>query len=266
MRDRLAAEAGTAIMKDDTQHRRMKTEASSDEVEAYRALAAMLGSAPIPRSEILANLALYLTRSSLSQILFMSHLYNAILNVHGIVMEFGNRWGRNLALFSSLRNVFEPHNYGRRIIGFDTFEGFPAVAEQDGRDAAVKVGALSVAADYKAYLDEVLAIHERLSPRPHLRRFETIKGDVRQALPAYLQAHPETIVALAYFDMDLYEPTKSALEAILPHVTKGSVIGFDELCLREFPGETAALKEVLDLSRHALVRSPYSNHQSYIVF
>lgn len=247
-------------------HERMKTQASGDEVAAYQALVAMLQSSPIPSSEILGNLSLYLTRSSLSQILFMSHLYSSVLNVHGIVVEFGNRWGRNLALLSSLRNVFEPHNYGRRIVGFDTFEGFPNTAPEDGKDSVIKAGALSVAPDYQDYLNQVLAIHERLSQRPHLRRFETVKGDVEKTLPTYLESHPETIIALAYFDMDLYLPTKTALKAILPYLTKGSIIGFDELCVTEFPGETAALREVLDLSQRAVVRSPYSNHQSYIVF
>lgn len=247
-------------------YERMKTQASTDEVEAYRLLAALLQSSPIPPSEILANLSLFLTRSSLSQMLFMSHLYSKILEVHGVVMEFGNRWGRNLALLSTLRNVFEPHNYGRLIVGFDTFEGFPSVAPEDGRDPTIKSGALSVAPDYKAHLDLLLAIHERLSPRPQLRRFETVKGDVQFTVPAYLQEHPETVIAFAYFDMDLYKPTRSTLESILPFVTKGSVLGFDEACLREFPGETLALREVIDLSQKALVRSPYSNHQSYIVW
>ena len=253
-------------MNDKVVHQRMKSQASKEEVDAYRALAALLRSSPIPEGEILANLSLYLTRSSLSQILFMSELYSKILGIHGAVIEFGNRWGRNLALFSSLRNIFEPHNYGRKILGFDTFEGFPGVAPEDGGDNVIKVGALSVAPGYQSYLNELLALHERMSPRPQLKRFETIRGDVENTVPAYLEAHPETIVALAYFDMDLYRPTKAALNAIQPFLTKGSVIGFDELCLQEFPGETVALREVLDLSRHALIRSPYSNHQSYIVF
>lgn len=252
-------------MHNETAHKRMKTQASTSEVDAYRELTRLLRSSPIPEGELLANLSLYLTRSSLSQILFMNHLYSSILHVHGTVMEFGNRWGRNLALFASLRNIFEPHNYGRTIVGFDTFEGFPTVAPEDGGDTAIEVGALSVAPGYRQYLDALLEIHEHLSPRPHLRRFETVVGDVEKTLPAYLDAHPETIVALAYFDMDLYRPTKAALAAIRPYLTRGSVIGFDELCLREFPGETVALREVLDLSQHAVVRSPYSNHQSYIV-
>lgn len=181
-------------------------------------------------------------------------------------MEFGNRWGRNLALFTTLRNIFEPHNYGRRIIGFDTYEGFPHVEPEDGTAPAIKVGALAVAPAYEQHLKDLLTIHERLAPRPHLRRFEIVKGDVAHTLPKYLDAHVETVIALAYFDMDLYRPTKAALEAILPYLTKGSVLGFDELCLQEFPGETLALREIIDLSRHALVRSPYSNHQSFLVF
>jgi hypothetical protein len=245
---------------------RLKLQASSDEIDAYRDLVKHLQHSPIPPGEMLANLSLYLTRSSLGQILFMSDLYSKILNVHGVVMEFGNRWGRNLALFSSLRNVFEPHNYGRRIIGFDTYAGFPSVEPEDGGGSAIKVGAFGVPPAYEVQLNELLSIHERLAARPQLRRFETVKGDVTQTLPKYLGDHPETVVALAYFDMDLYQPTKTALEAILPYLTKGSILGFDELCLQEFPGETVALRQALDMSQRSLIRTPYSSHQSYIVY
>jgi hypothetical protein len=244
---------------------RMKTQASAEEVEAYTALARLFRTSPIPADELLGNLSLYMTRSLLSQVLFLSEMYRRILDVHGAVVEFGNRWGRNLALFSTLRNVFEPHNYNRKIVGFDTFDGFPNVAETDGGDPAARVGALSVTENYQAYLDALLEAHQRLAPRPELRRFETVKGDVEETVPRFLAEHPETIIALAYFDMDLYRPTKAALQAIAPCLTKGSVVGFDELGLEEFPGETAALKEVLGLSRHALKRSAFSNHQSYIV-
>ena len=34
----------------------------------------------------------------------------------------------------------------------------------------------------------------------------------------FFEKHPETVVALAYFDMGLYDPTKAALEAIQPHL------------------------------------------------
>jgi hypothetical protein len=36
-----------------------------------------------------------------------------------------------MALFTTLRNIYEPYNMSRKIIGFDTFEGFPSVSPQD---------------------------------------------------------------------------------------------------------------------------------------
>jgi hypothetical protein len=72
-------------------------------------------------------------------------------------------------------------------------------------------------------------------------------------------------VALAYFDMEVYEPTKKCFEAIRSHLTKGSVIGFDELNLHDLPGETQALKEVLGLDRYRIQRSPHGSVASYLV-
>jgi hypothetical protein len=69
------------------------------------------------------------------------------------------------------------------------------------------------------------------------------------ALPEYLQGNPQTIVALAYFDLDLYEPTRDALQAVVPHLTRGSVLAFDELGHAKWPGETAAFREVLGFGR-----------------
>lgn len=70
---------------------------------------------------------------------------------------------------------------------------------------------------------------------------------------------------MAYFDFDLYEPTKKCLEAIQPYLTKGSVIAFDELNTPEFPGETIALREVLGLSRYSIRRDPLNPLTSYII-
>jgi hypothetical protein len=97
------------------------------------------------------------------------------------------------------------------------------------------------------------------------RGFEIIKGDASIEVPEYLKRHPDTIISLAYFDMDLYEPTRDCLRAIQGHLTKGSVIAFDELNYDVFPGETLALKEVMGLDKYKLVHTPYSSARSYLV-
>lgn len=244
----------------------IKLLASDLELEAYRSLAKELREAPIPSNQILAHLPLFLTRSSLSHILFMADIYRQVLDVHGDILEFGTRWGRNLALFLSLRNSLEAHNYSRRVIGFDTFSGFVSLAPEDGDDPIVREGHLAVSEHWEESLERLLSQHEALGPRPHVRRFELVKGDVVQTVPAWLEAHPESLIALAYFDLDIYRPTRDALRAVLPRLSRGSILAFDELCLEAFPGETLALREVLDMRQHRLVRSPGSGNQSYIVW
>ena len=88
---------------------------------------------------------------------------------------------------------------------------------------------MSVTEGYATYLEKVLQVHEQVNPLGHIKKFELCEGDATLEVPRYLTAHPETIVALAYFDFDLYEPTKACLEAIRPRLSKGSVLVFDEL-------------------------------------
>jgi hypothetical protein len=71
---------------------------------------------------------------------------------------------------------------------------------------------------------------------------------------------------LAYFDFDIYLPTKKCLEAIKDRLTKGSILAFDELNCPEFPGETIALQEVFGVNHFSIKRSILSPLCSYIVF
>lgn len=218
---------------------------------------------PIPDSELLDNLGLFLRRQTLSRILFMHELYTKIINVHGVVMEFGVRWGQNLALFESFRGIYEPYNYNRKIVGFDTFSGFPEVDKHDG-DKVAK-GDYGVTEGYDDYLDSILKFHESESPIPHIKKYELVKGDAVLSIEEYLEAHPETIVALAYFDFDIYLPTKKCLQAIKDCLTKGSILAFDELNCPQFPGETIAFREVFGIDRFPIKRNPLNPLCSYIV-
>ena len=110
-----------------------------------------------------------------------------------------------------------------------------------------------------------VTLHEQESPISHIKKYLLIKEDATVEIEKYLNENPETIIALAYFDFDLYEPTKKCLKAIKAHITRGSVIGFDELNVHDFPGETLALKKIFGLDRYRINRSPYSSNESYIV-
>jgi hypothetical protein len=220
---------------------------------------------PLPPQELATNLGLYLRSTMVAKILYLNELYSQILPLPGVVMEFGCWWGANLALFSSLRAVHEPYNYTRRVVGFDTFAGYQSISQQDGTSPFVTEGAYSVAANYLPHLEGVLDSHEAENPMAQVRKYELVAGDVTKTVPEYFQQHPECVVALAYLDMQLYEPTKSALEGILPHLVPGSVIAIDELNCPDFPGETQAVAEVLGFTRHRYFRSKYLPDRTYVV-
>ncbi len=241
-----------------------RSDAAARERAIRSQLMSELRTSPIPDDELANNLGLYLTRPSLSRILFMHELYRLILEVHGVVMEFGVRWGQNLSLFQSFRGMYEPFNYSRLVVGFDTFEGFPGVSTEDGK-TGLKAGDYAVSEDWVERLASLLQAHEQLSPIPQKKKHALVKGDASKTVHEYLKANPQTVVALAYFDFDLYAPTKACLEAILPRLTKGSVLAFDELNCPDYPGETVAVMETIGLGRYAIRRSPLNPYCSYAV-
>jgi len=243
----------------------IKTYDSAQEKLTRQQFVEHLKKCPVPDDQLLSNLGLFLNSKNLSRILFMDHLYRQIVDVQGIIIEFGARWGQNLALFAALRGIYEPFNRHRKIVGFDTFAGFPGISKEDGSSDLVQVGNLSVTENYVEYLTKILEYQELDNPLSHIKKFDIREGDAVVEIERYLKEYPETILALAYFDFDIYEPTRKCLEAIRPHLVKGSVLGFDELNDHDSPGETIALKEVFGLNNISLKRYRYASRVSHFV-
>lgn len=240
------------------------TLSSGGEKDAQTRFTELLRQTPIPDDELLANLSLYVSSKGLSRILFFYEIYRRILVSHGIVCEFGVRWGQTLSILSALRGIFEPFNRHRKIVGFDTFQGFKGMSQEDGSASRCQDGSFGVPEGYEDYLAEVLGLQEALNPISHLKKYELVKGDATETVPGYLADHPETIISLAIFDFDIYKPTKAALEAIRPHLCKGSILVFDELCDDIFPGETIALREVFGLEGLRIQRLPMTARVSFV--
>lgn len=196
-----------------------------------------------------------MNRIGLSRILYYTELYKKILDVPGCICEFGVRFGDTLSLFSNLRGIFEPYNYTRKLHGFDTFEGFPSL---DPKDSDVhELGECTVPQGYEKELDEILSLHEEMSPISHMKKHEIHKGDATKTFPSWLEKNPQTCIAMAILDMDLYEPTKVVLQNILPHMPKGAILVFDEFSYPHFPGEAIAVKEILQIHSLKLHMNPH---------
>ena len=239
--------------------------ASQNEKENFSKLKDLFNNSSLGDQKI-DYLSLYLKRQQLMRILFFQELYIKILNVHGVIMEFGCRWGSNLSVMTALRGIYEPYNHNRKIIGFDTFSGLTNVSKQKDKPSDfIKKGSFKTSHNYPNELRKILKLLESECPIPHIVKHEIVEGDVIKTLPIYLDQNPQTIIALAYLDMDIYEPTKETLKKILPYLTKGSILAFDEMNWDICPGPTRALDEVIGISNCKIFRSPLQPIPGYIV-
>ena len=226
----------------------IETTASNDQLEFRKRLTMLFENSPLPLDDRLFNIGMYTRSTVLVKFLVLSDIYQRIRNIPGNIIEFGTWWGQNMILLENLRAIYEPFNKQRVILGFDTFTGYTPLSDKDKQSEVWNEDSYSTGSDYIEYLKELIEVHEGSNALGHVRGLhKLIAGDVTETAPAYFKEHPEAIVAFAYFDMALYEPTKAALSAIKPNLVSGSIILLDEFTWAESPGEAIAFKEVFGM-------------------
>lgn len=208
----------------------------------------------------------FASRQAISKFLTKYEIFKQILEVNGSIIECGVLHGGGLFAWSKLSTIFEPVNHTRKIIGFDTFEGFPSVHEKDtqtGDSSHFNVGGLtgSTYDDVK----NAIELYDTNRPLSHIPKIELVKGDLTKTAPKYLEENQHLVISLLYLDVDLYEPTKVALETFLPRMSKGSIVVFDELNAKIFPGETIAVLETLGFKNISIKRFSFDSYVSYCV-
>ena len=194
-------------------------------------------------NECVSDFALYTPINSIQRFLVRYELMKLIKDIPGAVLEMGVCSGNGLVSLIQCHSVIQPtYNQYREFIGFDTFQGFPSIHVNDTTAAIPS----QVGDHYNNSYDKLTKIfkihgdYHYVSPNVTL-----VKGDVCQTLGPFLEDNKHMLVALIYLDVDMYSPTKEALEKILPRMAKGSIIAFDEINFKRFPGETIAAIEVL---------------------
>lgn len=237
---------------------------SSKDMNVYGLTKAAFENASISILDKLESFPRFITKRSMARFMAKERIFEKVLHVNGVIVECGVFNGAGLFTWAQLSNIHEPVNYNRKIIGFDTFEGFPSVNTVKD-NAGVRV---SRTGDLKGstFEDINLSVEKYNNERhlSHIENIELVKGDFNVTAPDYLEKNPHVLVSLLYLDFDLYEPTKKALELFIPRMPKGAVIAFDELNCESFPGETAALDEVVGISKYEIKRFPFEPWISYI--
>jgi len=187
-----------------------------------------------------------------------------IKDLPGDIFEMGVCGGRGLFSFYHALSLLEPGYQFREIIGFDTFHGITGITEKDTNSyREIKDGDFCFTR--KDEIEQLAIVHETFKDNYfNKHRIHLVEGNILDTLPVYLEKNKHKLVSLLYLDLDIYAPTKFSIEQVLPRMCKGSIIAFDELYYRSFPGETTALLETLDIKNYR-IHNLFGSRINYII-
>ena len=213
----------------------------------------------------LKNFSKYVRRQDIARFMVYHELFKKQIGIKGSVVECGVYQGGAIMSWAKISSILEPYNYHRKIIGFDTFKGFPKVSKIDKNNKIVKKGMFS---EKFNILDDIkLSIKDYDKNRfiNHISKIELIKGDATKTIPQFLRKNKHLLISLLFLDFDIYKPTFIALKYFLPRMSKGAIIVFDELNNKQWPGETMALLKKFNINKHKINNFQFEPNISYII-
>jgi predicted O-methyltransferase YrrM len=150
------------------------------------------------------------------------------LDAPGCVAECGCFRGLSSSLMCHTLRLRDPAFSGQHYHIFDSFQGLSTPTQED-ESAAQQTNACTAGA-FAASLEEV---------RHNLRDFPAITYHPGW-IPLTFQRLPESRYRFVHLDLDLYDPTLSALEYFYPRMAANGIIVCDDY---DWPGERQAIEE-----------------------
>ena len=82
------------------------------------------------------NFTKYARRQKIARFLTQHEIFKKQIQIKGSVVECGVHHGSGIMAWAKISSTLEPYNYHRKVIGFDTFSGFPSVSaiDNEGKD------------------------------------------------------------------------------------------------------------------------------------
>ena len=133
------------------------------------------------REKILKNISsdfvadnpfLFSTRQEVSDTIARFKLFEQVLDISGYIVECGSNNGNHLILFSLLSSVLEPYALNRKIISFDTFDGFRSISKYDG-----KINKKQFSKKNLNLLKEIIKLNNLNRAMGHVSKIELVVGD-----------------------------------------------------------------------------------------
>jgi len=237
---------------------------TSEEEKVGPNIARIFESCKDPTEIKLENFPKYVRRQHLKRFLALYEIFKLALPVKGSIIECGVYKGFGLMSWAKLSTMLEPENLTRRIYGFDSFEGFRAITKKDANPIQTPEETQFVTDSYDE-IQSLITEYDRDRFLGHIPKVELIGGDVTITIPKFVEDHPHLVVSLLFLDLDLYEPTRVALDTFVPRMPKGAILACDELDNPMWPGETLALLETLGIRNVALGRLEWDPYIGFAI-
>ena len=176
-----------------------------------------------------------------SKMLARYELFKRVVDMPGDIVEGGVLKGAGVLYWAKLIQIFNPMSR-RKVIGFDTFEGYPEDTSKAHDQKTAKEFTKEQIAEKSMVSDEkIMAAAEAQGLAD---RIELVKGDASLTISTYVAAHPGFRISLLNLDFVLYDPTLAAMKDLYPRVLPGGVVVLDEYAVAD-KGESDAVDEVL---------------------
>lgn len=219
----------------------------------------------ISQEDLFKNFSNYTRRQDIARFLVRNELFKKIIKIKGSIIECGVHQGGGLMTFAHLSSIYEPYNYSRKIIGFDTFKGFKKFNTKKGDlDDFSKKKLFKENFDTYDNLKKCIKNFNDNRFINNKEKIILIKGDASKTIPKFLNENKHSLVSLLYLDFDVYSPTVIAISNFIKRMSKGSIIAFDQVNNPDWPGETVALLESINIQSYKLSCYSYEPNISYI--
>ena len=180
---------------------------------------------------------------------FLAHveLFQKTLDVPGDIAELGVFRGLGLMTWANLLETYCVGDRTKTVYGFDNWAGFTQFESQDSspnNNAGKTLGGFNPE-PFRHELLDAIALFDNDRFVPWKPRVKLVDGHIEITAGEFVLKNPGVRFSLIHFDCDLYAPTKAALEALWPRVSRGGVVLFDEYGIPDWAGETKAVDEFI---------------------
>jgi hypothetical protein len=213
---------------------------------------------------LLKNYMTFVQRRDLGQLLAYYELFKLVKDLPGSIAEVGVFAGNGLFTWSKLMDTFVPTNKGRKVFGFDNYKGYSqTLVEKDVPAVEFIEGLIGDFIFDPKLVEELVKYHNLDQVIAGVERVRLYNADLEVGLDAFKKENIGVRFSLALIDVNLYNPTKWALENFYKLVVPGGIIALRGYGVKPWEGESLAVDEFLKEKKIREIKSfDFSNYPS----